>query len=130
MMSALGYTLSFDASDPPPCGTGCSQCRKDGHFCPAKGYVGDHAVCRACGDLKPCEHELAIAKLHSLEDAFGEMAVVTTTSEAEKDRCADCRGLLNQQCKGPLCWPCRRRLRTNEARNRRAAEERAARRCA
>jgi hypothetical protein len=101
----------FDSTDPPPTGTACRLCKDAGHFCPAKGYLSDVAVCIACGEDKPCERTLVITKRHTVEPS--EYASKVTSSKPER-RCTDCRGKLGEQAIGTMCWPCRR-LRKQEA---------------
>lgn len=101
----------FDSTDPPPAGTACSLCKDAGHFCPARGYLGDDAVCPPCGEGKPCGRAVAIAKRHAVEQS--EFAEKVTSSKPER-RCADCRGKLGDQAVGTMCWPCRR-FRKQEA---------------
>jgi hypothetical protein len=104
-------------NDPPPCGTACTLCKTEGHFCPAKGYIETLPVCRECGEGKPCSQQIAIAKLHTTPAEFGEM--IKATPLPNERRCADCRGLLSSQTKGTLCWPCKKRIRQLEANHRR-----------
>jgi len=101
----------FDSNDPPPAGTACSLCKAAGHFCPARGYLGDAAVCPACGDGEPCERTLVITKRHTVEPS--EYAF---TSSKEERRCTECRGKLGDQAIGTMCWPCRRLRKQEDAR--------------
>jgi hypothetical protein len=109
--AGMGVTLIFDGSDPPPPGTACAWCK--GHFCPAKGYVGETAVCRECGEGKPCLRSLAVKKAHAPIDPAELAAVAPTRYER---RCSECRGALNDLIMGPICSNCRQRL--NSARKR------------
>jgi hypothetical protein len=110
----------FDCTDPPIAGTACVSCKNRGHFCPAKGYLDDVAVCSACGEDKPCERSIAIAKMHEDHDQLAGKA--STASGLEERRCTDCRGKLGDQARGTMCWPCRRWKN--------AQAEKAAKRCA
>jgi len=112
----------YDASDPPPAGTACDRCKKAGHFCPARGYLGDDAVCSPCGKGSPCDRAATVTKIHAVElNEFGTKMVVATLKDGER-RCTDCRGKLGDQAIGTMCWPCRRHKKT--------AAEAHARRCA
>jgi hypothetical protein len=104
--------LTADWSDPPPCGTACALCV--GHFCPAKGYLGEQPICRACGEGKRCGQAEA-----QVVTAKNEMPVPAPTHYER--RCADCRGALGDQTSGAMCWPCQRRQHSADER----AQERA-----
>ena len=91
--------LTADWSDPPPCGTACALCV--GHFCPAKGYLDEQPVCRACGEGRRCGQ--AEAQQPAKE---GPNPLAPTHYER---RCAECRGVLGDQTRGPTCSTCKRR---------------------
>ena len=59
---------TYDPTDRPIPGTACEVCRdvdQYGHFCPARGYLGEIAVCEPCGTGSLCEHIQALDRLHS-----------------------------------------------------------------
>jgi hypothetical protein len=74
--------LAYDASDRPTAGSNCWLCRAGqpaiegvieamhSHNCPAKGYLGDYAVCAECGRGKACGWAIAVDKM---QHGFGEM---------------------------------------------------------
>lgn len=100
-----------DWTDVPAPGTECGRCRAAGHFCPAKGYLGEMPICRACGEGKPCDQALAVKKAHTPLDGYNMPMAVAAKDER---RCTDCKGLLSDQSKGPDCWPCTKRKRIAE----------------
>lgn len=51
----MSAAAEFDATDRPSAGTACVTCRTAGHFCPAKGYRGEDALCLACGYDEQCD---------------------------------------------------------------------------
>lgn len=54
---------AFDPADFPAAGTACVRCKRSGHFCGAKGYAGDDALCLACGSGLDCEQRAAVIRL-------------------------------------------------------------------
>jgi hypothetical protein len=101
----MNYLLTYDPIDPPPAGTACAQCKTAGHFCQARGYLGDDAVCEPCGLEKPCGRAIAITGLRTVTNEYG---AVVASPKANERRCSDCRGKLGDQAIGEMCWPCRR----------------------
>lgn len=53
----------FDTSDRPSAGTGCFACLEAGHFCAAKGWLGDRALCLDCGEGRPCSQNASVQAL-------------------------------------------------------------------
>jgi hypothetical protein len=105
--------MNYDATDPPPAGTACKKCKAAGHFCAAKGYLGDDAVCPPCGEGKPCGRTIAVIKARTIPDEYA--ARTTSTVPADEKRCTECFGKLGAQSIGTMCWPCRKRLKQEAA---------------
>jgi hypothetical protein len=73
--------LVFDISDRPAAGTECFDCRKLGHFCPAKGMRGEYALCVACGNGESCDQAKSIEKMHAGLGGFEEFEAENAPAE-------------------------------------------------
>ena len=87
----------FYEEDRPPAGTECHQCRMFGHWCPAKGYCGEYALCLACGAGVACEQLAAVDRMQQshmeiseaelfVPDGFSATSEGRTIEIAEEDR--------------------------------------------
>ncbi len=51
------------AADAPPVGTKCFPCYLAGHFCPAKTWAYELAVCEECAAGVTCAQRQAVARM-------------------------------------------------------------------
>ncbi len=56
--------------DVPPAGTPCAWCKAVGHFCPAKVYHEEEAVCLTCSRFELCGQAQAIARMQHGPEEF------------------------------------------------------------